>query len=199
MLFDGSRNTKYIDSIFLDESRIASVSDPNEIANEFANHFMKNHGLTSNDSSTADVIVQQSVDALETINCGIAFNELIRADIVNEHQLNEINELLPESNRHILTSVDEVSEIINARPNKTSTGDDNMPITVLKKLSFENLLKITIIFNQLLAAGFFPSAWKHAIGCPIPKPGKDASCIVNWRPISLLNSISKIYEIILKR
>lgn len=85
------------------------------------------------------------------------------------------------------------------RQNKTSVGDDNTVIAVLKKLSFDNLLKITIIFNHLLASAFYPSAWKHAIECPIPKPDKDSTYIANFRPISLLNSISKIFEIILKR
>lgn len=106
------------------------------------------------------------------MNCKINFNEEIRADIETDEQSREIDNSLPDFQRGILTSVEEVTEIIMTRQNKTSAGDDDMPITVLKKLSFENLLKITIIFNHLLASTFFPTAWKHAICCPIPKPGK---------------------------
>lgn len=107
--------------------------------------------------------------------------------------------MLTAKHQDILTSATEISEIITSRKNKISTGDDHMPVTILKKLSFDNLLKITIIFNQLLAAAFFPAVWKHAIGCPIPKPRKDITYRGNWRPISLLSAISKIFEIVLKR
>jgi hypothetical protein len=47
---------------------------------------------------------------------------------------------------------------------------------------------------------YFPNTWKHASVIPIPKPGKDHSNPLNYRPISLLSSVSKIFEkIILKR
>ncbi|GFW43420.1 RNA-directed DNA polymerase from mobile element jockey [Trichonephila clavipes] len=48
--------------------------------------------------------------------------------------------------------------------------------------------------------GNFPPAWKHAIITLLPKPGKDAKFATNYRPISLLYTIGKIFEkIILKR
>lgn len=117
---------------------------------------------------------------LENTNCGIILlNKKIRTNIETKEEVQKIDKLLPEHKRGILTSVEEVTEVIMARQNKISSGDDNMPITILKKLSFANLLQITIIFNQLLAAALFPEAWKHAIGRPIPKPGKDSSYIGN--------------------
>lgn len=166
------RKSHHIDAIFMDENNKQLVSSPEDIAEEFANHFLKNHELTANIVSPVERPVQQ---------------------------LKEIECQLPESDQGILTSATEVAEIIMTRKNKTSTGDDNMPTTVLKKLSFDNIVRITIIFNQLLASAFFPSTWKRAIGCPIPKPGKDSGYIGNWRPISLLNSISKFLEVIMKR
>jgi hypothetical protein len=39
--------------------------------------------------------------------------------------------------------------------------------------------------------------WKQAIVIAIPKPGKDPTNPGNYRPISILNSLSKIYERIL--
>ncbi|GFV90496.1 hypothetical protein TNCV_3846801 [Trichonephila clavipes] len=43
----------------------------------------------------------------------------------------------------------------------------------------------------------FPKPWKHAILTMIPKPGKDQKFPLNFRPISLISSIGKIYEKIL--
>ncbi|VVC27228.1 Reverse transcriptase domain [Cinara cedri] len=42
----------------------------------------------------------------------------------------------------------------------------------------------------------FPSTWKHAIIVPIHKPGKPANS-TSYRPISLLPTLSKLYERIL--
>ncbi len=182
------RKSNSVDAIYLDEQKQLLVSSPEEIAEEFATKFLKNHQLTANVASPAEELVKNSIDHLNAIHCKIGLNDNIRADIEND-----------ESDKGILTSATEVTEIIMSRKNKISTGDDNMPCTVLKKLSFANVLRITIIFNQLLAVAYFPAVCKHAIGCPIPKPGEDSSYIGNWRPISLLNSLSKIFEVIMKR
>ncbi|GFU12842.1 RNA-directed DNA polymerase from mobile element jockey [Trichonephila clavipes] len=54
--------------------------------------------------------------------------------------------------------------------------------------------------DALCANGYFPPAWKHAIITLLPKPGKNAKFATNYRPISLLSTIGKIFEkIILKR
>lgn len=82
------------------------------------------------------------------MNCTINFNDEIRADIETNDQVREIDKLLPEFQRGILTSVEEVTEIIMTRQNKTSVGGDDMPIIVLKKLSLANLLTITLSLIQ---------------------------------------------------
>jgi len=41
---------------------------------------------------------------------------------------------------------------------------------------------------------YFPLPWKHATVITIPKPGKDLSSPVIHRPISLLNTMSKVLE-----
>jgi hypothetical protein len=47
---------------------------------------------------------------------------------------------------------------------------------------------------------YFPKQWRHTTVIPIPKPGRDHLDPSNYRRISLLSSISKIFErIILRR
>ncbi|GFW15503.1 RNA-directed DNA polymerase from mobile element jockey [Trichonephila clavipes] len=43
----------------------------------------------------------------------------------------------------------------------------------------------------------FPKPWKHATIIMLPKPKKDLKFPINFRPISLISSIAKIYEKIL--
>ena len=56
-----------------------------------------------------------------------------------------------------------------------------------------------IIFNQSITQGIFPDIMKLADVIPIYK-GKDKDEVINYRPISLLMTLSKILEkIIYKR
>jgi len=53
---------------------------------------------------------------------------------------------------------------------------------------------MTVLFNALLKLSYFPTAWKKVKIIMIKKPGKDNTDPNNYRPISLLSSVSKIFE-----
>lgn len=108
-----------------------------------------------------------------------------------------MNESLGESHRNLLTSAEEISDIIRSAPNKRSTGTDQMPYLLMKHFSPNILLFLTILFNHLLARAYFSVAWKHSLVTPIPKAGRDMAFAMNWRPISSLNCVSKIFERVL--
>ena len=57
---------------------------------------------------------------------------------------------------------------------------------------------LTIIINQSLETGIFPDALKVAKVKPLFKKG-DNCCLNNYRPISLLPTISKIFERVMYR
>jgi hypothetical protein len=60
-------------------------------------------------------------------------------------------------------------------------------------------LPLKALFNGILRSGHFPSTWKLGRVILFPKPGKDPSRPENYRPITLLSNISKIFERLLLR
>ena len=52
---------------------------------------------------------------------------------------------------------------------------------------------LTKLFNYSLSQGVFPSEWKQANMTPVPKSG-DRHMVNNYRPISVLPVIAKVFE-----
>eukprot|EP00102_Acyrthosiphon_pisum_P027246 XP_016664456.1 PREDICTED: RNA-directed DNA polymerase from mobile element jockey-like [Acyrthosiphon pisum] len=59
------------------------------------------------------------------------------------------------------------------------------------------LVELTHIFNGCLRLCYFPDVWKRGQIITIPKPGKNHADPVSYRPIILLSSIAKVFEIII--
>ena len=76
---------------------------------------------------------------------------------------------------------------------KKSCGPDELPVTIFKDHYGSLHAKLLYLFNLSLNAGIVPNSLKIAKVVPIFKAG-DKKLINNYRPISLLNSISKILE-----
>ena len=87
----------------------------------------------------------------------------------------------------------EIERIIKKLPNKKSSGHDNIDNVLLKKLSPSLLRVLAMVFNELLQEGLFLEIFKLAEVVPLHK-GKTTTAIDNYRPISLLCTISKILE-----
>lgn len=81
--------------------------------------------------------------------------------------------------------------------NKKSSGIDGIPNIILKHIPEWMISFFTIIFNNLLNYRLFPSIWKKAKVIAILKKGKDPTDISNYRPISLLSNIGKIFEMLI--
>ena len=56
---------------------------------------------------------------------------------------------------------------------------------------------LVTIFNAILIIQYFPSEWKHPLVISILKPGKDPPLPSSYRPMSLLDTIGKLFEKIL--
>ena len=84
-------------------------------------------------------------------------------------------------------------------PHKVSYGHDRISNSMLKNLCTSISYPLQVIFNQSIDQGVFPSKMKLAEVIPLHK-GKEHDQVINYRPISLLITISKLLEkIIYKR
>ena len=95
----------------------------------------------------------------------------------------------------IFTVVNEecIDKIIKKLKSKSSTGYDNISNKVIKHARTILVKSLTLLANQIIHTGDFPRQLKIARVKPLYKKG-DESNFSNYRPISLLPSISKILE-----
>ena len=90
-------------------------------------------------------------------------------------------------------SSEEVSKIILKLKRKSSSGHDTISSKLLNYISPIIVKPLTTIINQSLQTGIFPSSLKLAKVLPFYKKG-DNQLFNNYRPISLLPVISKVFE-----
>ncbi|GBO45706.1 putative RNA-directed DNA polymerase from transposon X-element, partial [Araneus ventricosus] len=93
-----------------------------------------------------------------------------------------------------LTSPLEIQAIIKKINPKKATGPDGIPNKALKMIPPNLLTCITKVFNKCLLHHYFPPSWKIAHVLMFPKPGQNHKLPGNYRPISLLSNLGKIYE-----
>lgn len=75
-------------------------------------------------------------------------------------------------------------------------GPDGLSPGVLTILPAQWLLTITSLFNAVFVSGVYPEAWRRAMMFTIFKRG-DKSNTDNYRGISVINSLSKLYDMVL--
>ena len=93
----------------------------------------------------------------------------------------------------------EVQQVLGklADPHK-ATGHDGIPAKILRDCSKELALPLANLFNTSIVFERFPSEWKLAEVCSVFKKD-DPSNICNYRPVSILINIEKVFEKCLNR
>jgi len=90
-------------------------------------------------------------------------------------------------------SVDVVSKIIDNLKAKSSSGIDHLSNKLLKFIKDDIAIPLTLIINQSIETGIFPDRLKIAKVIPLFKKNEDY-LLENYRPISVLPSMSKVLE-----
>ena len=91
------------------------------------------------------------------------------------------------------TTKEEVEDIISTMKNNKATGPNSIPTKILKDLKNSLAQPLSDIINISFETSTFPNLLKVGKVIPIFKKGNKLECS-NYRPISLLSNISKIFE-----
>ena len=87
----------------------------------------------------------------------------------------------------------EIFTTIKALKNTKSVGEDEIPVILLKYIAEEITPPLTYIINLCMSTGIFPDRLKLSHIKAIYKKG-DKKLINNYRPIAILNTLSKVFE-----
>lgn len=146
---------------------------------------------------------KQSIDELaNTISNELAHNKEQKIGIMNfniNNPANNPNWNIDTEGESPFCDAALIRIILKKTPNKLSSGPDSIPSIVLKHLPEKIIDNLVILFNNMLNNFYFPIAWKTANVIPLIKKGKDPHHPSSYRPISMTNTISKIYEKIINR
>ncbi|KAK9847032.1 Endonuclease/exonuclease/phosphatase [Penicillium brevicompactum] len=92
----------------------------------------------------------------------------------------------------------EIERSLKAAKGTTAPGEDKLPMLMWKQLWVHLKDNITRIFNVLLSLGYHPKQWRNAKIVVLRKPGKpDYSLPGAYHPISLLNTLGKLLEVVI--
>ena len=151
-----------------------------------SDHFMINNECISNPKHIAN----QFNNFFVSVGSNQARNITQHNDMTHNYYLR--NKPRSTFTFHTVTT-EEVNSIITNIPRKKSVGHDGISSELLKTLKDEILTTITTIINKCIISGIYPEKMKISRVKPLYKKG-DQTLMNNYRPISLLPAISKVFE-----
>jgi hypothetical protein len=142
------------------------VTDTKEIPNAFSNSFIQYAGYLNNKHINVHKALQFLKEAYP--------NKAVEMNTIPVTEIEMIN-------------------TVKSLNNKNFSGYSGMSNKILKCYANKISKPFTFICNSSIASGIFPERFKFAIARPIHKKGARME-MTNYRPISLLVSLSKIIE-----
>ena len=152
-------------------------------------------------------IMNQNNTGIPTLNVNgnQVYDDKGKADALNDFfasqsNINDNDDPLPEFYYatdarldHIAITYEEIRIILKNLTTNKATGPDSISNKLLKECADSLCGPLTYIFNRSLSLGIYPDDWKEAMITALFKK-IDPSLTKNYRPISLLSCISKIFE-----
>jgi exonuclease III len=158
------------------------TSSPEATAEAFATHLSKVHTTHEGPEFCAStrLTVEAAVNDRDTRNYHPCFRKV--PEELDDHPL--VDAIEP----------GEVASALKSCKTKSSPGPDGITYGMLKQVPLKLLAILAQLYTVCLMVGYFPPRWKAATGVMIAKPGKDGKVVSNYRPISLLSTLGKLFE-----
>jgi len=94
---------------------------------------------------------------------------------------------------------DELISLISTLPNNKASGPSTISNEMIKHFPDSMVTLIRILFNKILLYNDIPIEWKSATIYPIPKPKEWECKLQNTRPITLLETMRKLFTKVLNK
>lgn len=88
----------------------------------------------------------------------------------------------------------ELEDVLMHLKERSAPGMDGIRNNALRHLSTPWKQFLLTIFNACFKCGYFPDGWKSAVLVMLHKKGSPSHAAQNYRPISLLPAVSKVFE-----
>ena len=105
---------------------------------------------------------------------------------------------IPSSSWGSKITTEEINTILKSLNSKKALGKDKIPTKLVKLASDVLAEPLPIAINNSISTSAFPNNAKIASVVPIDKKTDDKYVISNFRPVSILNCFSKVYENVTK-
>ncbi len=100
---------------------------------------------------------------------------------------------IPDAPPNKIISEYTVNMVLRQLPTGKASGKTGIRNELLKYLAPALGLPLAMFFNKMIKSGYVPCKWKEARIIPVPKK-EGSSLISDYRPISLLESVRKVFE-----
>ena len=130
-------------------------------------------------------------DSFDSLNSEFQRKALSHKRLLEDRILDSLYESNAELSRNI--SFSEIEKVLLKAKNGKSVGIDQIPYEILK---FDSLKPVLLsLFQLVFDTSLIPSLWRKAVIFPLLKdPSSDKRVPLNYRGISLLYCISKLYS-----
>lgn len=150
---------------------------------EFKRVWSKVYNMTANENADfcqqTEIMVEEYLDSTERHST---------------YERVSLERLSPEDELLRPIKPDDILLKIRQQKSRKAPGKSKIDKEILTKLPRNMIKSLTSILNACLAAGYFPDRFKIAIIKLILKSGKSPTNSNNYRPISLLETVGKIFE-----
>ena len=151
------------------------ITDQNIVINKWFVDFSNLYSGPQNDGDHDFRFYNKMIERLRTQELSMALPVYIENEYINKN-----------------ISYTEIQNIVKQLKNQKAVGMDLLPNEIIKSNSIH--IFMFHFFSYCFENGVVPTDWTKAIISPVLKPGKDPHEPLNYRGISLLSCMGKVYS-----